>query len=268
MKAIACPQDSDLRRLIWIPAAKALLVAGAVTLVPCGAATGAPAQSSPPSPVIVPLDVTMEDTGWLETAFALARSAERHIAEPDAASFAVLVEAANGLPAVTTESSHAQLTPTDNEAPSGRLTLLAVPPDFSITVPAVAPPPGSATLAAPVNASVQSSPARGTGISRDQRKGQKRTYRVNGAAIEFDISVQLNGDLVGQVPLKTGADRNVLVQLAGLLALLQDRMDPQLHDWLGSAYSVNSHISFDQLRSAGIDVRYDAANDIVVMTAN
>lgn len=214
-----------------------------------GSATAALADSTSASPVIVPLDVTMEDTGWLETV-ALARSNERHIAAPDAASPAAMQEG--------------------DAAPSdSRLAFLAVPPDFSITMPAVAASPGSNAIATAGSANLRSPATRSTGTNaRDQAKSVKRTYKVNGAAIEFDIAVQLNGDLVGKMPLRIGSGRDVSVQLPELLALLRDRMDPQLHHWLSSAYSVNSHISFDQLRSAGFDVRYDAANDIVIMVTN
>lgn len=264
-----------------MPVAKVVALAGAVALISCGAAAGAQ-ELGLPAPVIVPLDVTMEDTSWLETAPALVRSRQALIAEPEAAIVAVMLESASDALAspatdeaavpstpLLMESSEAPLVLTDNEVSSGsRLALLAVPPGFSINVPAVAVPSGSSAPVAPVNTGIQSPPARSTGIARDQRNGQKRTYKVNGSAIEFDIPVQLNGELVGRVPLKIGADRNVSVHLPELLAFLQDRMDPQMHHWLGSTYSVNSHISFEQLRSAGVDVRYDAANDIVVMVTN
>lgn len=239
-----------------MPAARVVLLAGGVALMSIGAATGALAQPVPSPPVIVPLDVTMEDTGWLESKSVLARLSEGHIAASEPVSLAVLSEAPVALEG--------------NEAPfESSLALLAVPRDFSITVPAVAPSPSSSALAAPVNSRVQSPPARATDIlNGNQRVSRNRAYKVTGSAIEFDIPIQLNGDLVGKVPLKIGSDRNISVQLADLLALLKDRVDPQLHEWLSSAYSVNSHISFDQLRSAGIDVSYDAANDSVVMVTN
>ena len=281
MKTIACPQDSGLQRLAWMPAKQVVALAGALALVSCGATAGAQ-ELRLAAPVIVPLDVTMEDSGWLETVPALVRSQQAHVAEPDAAIAAAMLEkaidvlasrATGEAPMPSTllpgESSEAPSVLADNEAsPLSQLALLTVPPGFSINLPAVAVPSGSNALVASVNTGIQSPPVRSTGIARDQRNDQKRTYKVNGSAIEFDIPLQLNGGLVGKVPLKIGADRNVSVHLPELLALLQDRMDPQMHRWLGSAYNVNSHISFEQLRSAGVDVRYDAANDIVVMATN
>jgi hypothetical protein len=183
----------------------------------------------------------MDDAVWLETWSALA--------------------AVHPPPA---ELATTQLAQADIEVPSERtLALLAVPPDFSIAMPAAA----SLTSQAPPNASGQSLITRRTGaLAGNHGQNPKRTYKVNGSVVEFDIAVQLDGSLVGMALLKIGSDRNISVQLTTLLELLRDRIDPQLHQWLGSAYSVNSHISFEQLRSAGIDVRYDAANDIVVMT--
>lgn len=266
-----------------MPAAKVAVLAGAVALIPYGNAAVAQAEPTLPAPMIVPLDVTMEDTGWLETVPVLVRPQEAHLADSDAAIPAAMLEKASDAlasPAVDEaavqsasqlpmESPEAQLVLADKESLSGsRLALLTVPPGFSIDVPAVVVPSGSSAAAVPANTSMHSLPARSTGIARDQRSGQKRTYKVNGSAIEFDIPVQLNGELVGRLPLKIGADRNVSAHLPVLLTFLQGRMDPQMHHWLGSAYSVNSHISFEQLRSAGIDVRYDAANDIVVMATN
>jgi hypothetical protein len=184
----------------------------------------------------------MEDADWLETGSAIA--------------------AAHQPPA---ELSGGQLVQADIEEPSKhRLALLTVPPDFSISAPAAVASP---TSQAPPHASGQSLTTRRTGtLAPNHGQSRKRAYKVNGSVVEFDITVQLDGSLVGMAPLKIGPDRNVAVQLTGLLVLLRDRIDPQLHDWLGSAYGVNSHISFEQLRSAGIDVRYDAANDVVVMT--
>lgn len=231
--------------------ARAVLLAGGIALMSFGGASGAPA-SPMPTPVIVPLDVTMEDAGWLETTSVPAQSSVQNITEPEAVSLAAERASANELPVGSAE-----------------VQLLAVPPDFSITAPPAVPSPTSTALAASMNDSEQSIARPSTGaLARGQGQSLKRKYRVNDSAIEFDIAVQLDGNLAGSVPLKIGSDRNVSVQLTELLALLRDRMDPQLLEWLSSAYSVNSHISFDQLRSAGIDVRYDAANDIVVMATN
>src|SRR5687768_9856009 len=80
-----------------MPAARAVLLAGGAALVSFGGATGAPA-SPMPSPVIVPLDVTMEDAGWLETTSVLAQSQVQNIAEPTAISLAAEPAFANELP--------------------------------------------------------------------------------------------------------------------------------------------------------------------------
>lgn len=218
MKAVACPEIAGFFRF-----KAALLACGAALLSFSGIAR---AQETPaPSPVIVPLDVSMEDANWLGT------SGVKNPAGSD----------------------------------EGGMELLAVPPDFSISAPAEAGSPMAKAVAVRAGIAVQSP---GTGVrpaNGAMQRGRKRHYKVNGPAIEFDIPVQINGSLAGEVPLRIDSERNVRVQMAGLLALLQDRVDPQVHAWLDSTYSVNSHISFDQLRSAGVDVRYDAANDTVVM---
>ena len=90
-------------------------------------------------------------------------------------------------------------------------------------------------------------------------------YRQTGNGIEFDIGAVLYGEVLGTVPVRVGQTDLISVRLGDLLALVQDRMAPEAYARLGAARVVNDYVSFSTLRDAGIEVRYDAANDRLIL---
>ena len=78
--------------------------------------------------------------------------------------------------------------------------------------------------------------------------------------------VRVGGGDVGSLPLQFSTDALVSVRLADLISLFEDRMDRPLFVWLKSASSVNKFVTFDTLRSAGIDAQYDARTQQVALS--
>ena len=90
-------------------------------------------------------------------------------------------------------------------------------------------------------------------------------YRQTGNGIEFDIGAVLHGEVLGSVPVRVGQTDLVSVRLGDLLALVQDHLATEAYARLSTARVVNDYVSFSTLRDAGIEVRYDAANDRLIL---
>jgi hypothetical protein len=273
VQTIACPQNSG-RQLARALLQKAILLAGAVGFLSFDGAAGVsakPVQAIPPlpvpraalvsssaaktqPPVIVPLDVTLEDAGRPKAPVTPA--------PPTLAAVLASAPAAGLVMAPVSEG--------DALAEVG-LELLSMPPSFSITAPAAAPAgeplrSGDKAALVPRPAAKAAAPARTAMGNRAPHL--QRKYKVTEAAVEFEIPLQINGNMAGEVPLRIGSDRDISVQLASLLSLMQGRVSPELCGWLSSTYSVNSFVSFDQLRSTGIAIGYDATNDRLTLASD
>lgn len=108
--------------------------------------------------------------------------------------------------------------------------------------------------------------ARGAPVARSAEPpaGGNR-YRLTGNGIEFQIPAVLFGEELGTVPLRIGSTNLVSVRLADLLALVAERMDPAAYARLSGSRSAEEYVSFSTLRDAGIDLRYDAAHDRLIL---
>jgi hypothetical protein len=67
------------------------------------------------------------------------------------------------------------------------------------------------------------------------------------------------------VPLRVGSANLIAVRLGDLLELVAGRMDPAVHARLVASRHAEEYVSFATLRDAGIDLRYDAANDRLIL---
>lgn len=159
---------------------------------------------------------------------------------------------------------------------------IAVPAaEVSELAPAAAPAPPIANMAFDLAALPQATPAEpGSAFARpDDAAATAQTartaarghgapgsrYRLTGNGIEFRIPAVLFGEELGTVPLRIGSTNLVSVRLGDLLALVAGRMDPAAHDRLAGSRNAEEYVSFSALRDAGIDVRYDAANDRLIL---
>lgn len=62
---------------------------------------------------------------------------------------------------------------------------------------------------------------------------------------------------LGLLPLRISSGSLVSVRLADLISLFEDRLDRPLFVWLKSSTSAQEYVTFESLRSAGIDVQFD-----------
>ena len=92
-------------------------------------------------------------------------------------------------------------------------------------------------------------------------------YQMVGGAIEFQLPVQVNGEQLGKVTLHVMSDQKISLQLKELVSLFAPHLDPQLLQALSKTETAEEFVTFDRLRAAGIDIRYDAARDQIRLDA-
>jgi hypothetical protein len=92
-------------------------------------------------------------------------------------------------------------------------------------------------------------------------------YQMVGGAIEFQLPVQVNGEQLGNVTLHVMPDQKISLQLKELVTLFAPHLDPQMLQALSGTETAEEFVSFDRLRAAGIDIRYDAARDQIRLNA-
>jgi hypothetical protein len=93
------------------------------------------------------------------------------------------------------------------------------------------------------------------------------TYRLVGGDIEFELPVVADGDDLGRVTLHVAPNQLVYLRLRDLVALVGDRFAPEQLARLSTAPDIDTLISLEKLRDAGIDLRYDAARDRLSLSA-
>lgn len=147
----------------------------------------------------------------------------------------------------------AQLTPA--AAPASPIANVA----FDLSAIPLPAEPGSAFVR------TEGAAATGQGAQPAARAAPGNRYRLTGNGIEFRIPAVLFSEELGTVPLRIGSTNLVSVRLGDLLALVADRMDPAAHSRLVGSRQADEYVSFSTLRDAGIDLRYDAANDRLIL---
>ncbi len=86
-------------------------------------------------------------------------------------------------------------------------------------------------------------------------------YRMVGSAIEFQLPVQVDGEAIGQLTMHVVPNQPVALHLKELVSLFADQLEPQVLQALNASSAIDRYITFERLREAGIDIRYDAARD-------
>lgn len=86
------------------------------------------------------------------------------------------------------------------------------------------------------------------------------------ARVAFDVAAKVNGAAAGRVSLLIQDGENISVRLADLLAVLQARIEPELYDRLAGAPAAQSYVTFNDLRAAGIAVRFDDRDRLLIGT--
>lgn len=153
-------------------------------------------------------------------------------------------------------------------APAPELAPAPAPAIASVAFDLAAMPSGMA-VAEPGSAFVRPDEAAGAAQAAQSparsRDVPGNRYRLTGNGIEFRIPAVLFGEELGTVPLRIGSTNLVSVRLGDLLVLVAGRMDPTAHARLAGSRNADEYVSFSALRDAGIDLRYDAANDRLIL---
>jgi hypothetical protein len=89
-----------------------------------------------------------------------------------------------------------------------------------------------------------------------------------GSVIEFMMPIETGGETLGQATMHIGSEDAISMRLGDLLSLVATRFDPERLKVLSASPSIDEYVSFDKLRAAGIGVRYDAANNRIVLSAD
>lgn len=93
-------------------------------------------------------------------------------------------------------------------------------------------------------------------------------YTVTEGTIYFTMPVAVDGHDSGTLPIRVGQDRSISVKLGDLLALCQQQMEPNLYAALNTSKNADAYVDFDTIRNAGIGVKYDAAHDRILLSAD
>lgn len=160
--------------------------------------------------------------------------------------------------------------PAANSAPPSRIEpapLRLVPIDFRLA-PSAKRLPSSASLA-PAKHPERTSPIAKPPLSGAvARKSTRVPDRLVGEYIFHQVSVQLNDHSVGAIDVRIGGDASLSIRVGSLLSIVQGELDPSLFAAMNGSAGADQYVSFNQLRAAGIDVRYEPAGNTIVLTAN
>ncbi|WP_338468487.1 hypothetical protein RXV95_08030 [Novosphingobium sp. ZN18A2] len=90
--------------------------------------------------------------------------------------------------------------------------------------------------------------------------------RLVDGVIMHETSVSLNNHIAGRLTVKIDASGGLAVRLGDLLSMVQTEMQPSAYSRLAGSSANAEYLSFAKLRSAGIDLRYDAGDDVLVIS--
>ncbi len=90
---------------------------------------------------------------------------------------------------------------------------------------------------------------------------------AHGNSIEIRKAVQADGVGKGKVSLRIVNDTTIMVNSRDIESLFGNSISEKLATSLRASPKADGYIDFDVLRAAGINIRYDAARDVVVMSS-
>jgi hypothetical protein len=131
------------------------------------------------------------------------------------------------------------------------IALAIVPPSVTAIRQTTAPAPRLAKV----------KPPRGTQIGGTIASN----FQLTDGTIDYRIGARVNGGEPASLPLRISRDDQLSVKLGDLLALVRPQMDPALYACLAAARGADEYVTFAAIRSSGIDIRYDAARDQLLL---
>lgn len=106
-------------------------------------------------------------------------------------------------------------------------------------------------------------------ISREPMPDKARSsgtshYVRTSQGLTFEVSAQVNGTSIGRLPLLIADGENISVRLADLLAAVAPMMPSHVHDRLSTSQAAQDYMTFNDLRAAGISVRFDSSDRLIL----
>jgi hypothetical protein len=165
------------------------------------------------------------------------------------------------------------------------------PTGLSVSAPGALPPPEPFSLAsaprevrefdlarfgtgnpqakspAPASSNALAAAARPDPRAQEMPRGAKVPDRIMGDHIIHVAALSLGGVPSGDLSVGIGLDGYLSVRLADLLGPVQARMAPDTFGRLAGSAAAAEYVSFADLPAAGFDVRYDAGNDRLMVSA-
>lgn len=159
----------------------------------------------------------------------------------------------------------------DSRAALARMNGDDTPPSSTERLDALQParPASSALAMAPSRSLAETAPraASPVGMSgirmQDDDDGVTR-YRRTPQGLAFDVATTVNGASAGKVSLLIRDGENISIRLADLLAAVQPSLDPALYQKLSGAQAAQSYMTFNELREAGIAVRFNDNDKLIL----
>lgn len=90
-------------------------------------------------------------------------------------------------------------------------------------------------------------------------------FQLTDGTIDYRIGVRVNGGDPASLPMRITRDDQLSVKLGDLLSVVKPQMDPALYAYLSSSRGADEYVSFAAIRAVGIDIRYDAARDQLLL---
>ena len=98
------------------------------------------------------------------------------------------------------------------------------------------------------------------------RHAVERPEALSGV-ININIPTRINGMKLGSVPLRIESGNRISVGLGGILAMIQPVIDRRVFDRLSNSRGATEFVTFETLRAAGIEVRFDPINEQLLLGA-
>lgn len=124
--------------------------------------------------------------------------------------------------------------------------------------------PQSKARAAAASAASRNFVAKSNVLRGSSAVGRTRD-RIVGDAIFHQTAVSFDDRPVSHMPVRIGMSGDLSLRLGDLLSLCRADLTSAAFAHLSSSSAADEFVSFKTLRSAGIDVRYDAGNDRLVV---
>jgi hypothetical protein len=90
-------------------------------------------------------------------------------------------------------------------------------------------------------------------------------FQLTDGTIDYRIGARVNGGEPASLALRITRNDQLSVKLGDLLGLVKPQMDPALYAYLAASRGAEEYVSFAAIRASGIDIRYDAARDQLLL---